>query len=90
MRRLCVDLLLSVMATLRLILYAARLTQAVLQWLSRFTSLATDERVAGWVGEYSCLTLAAQITALPLNLPAQPALMILGELALLGAGSGGR
>ncbi|MBM4425255.1 MAG: DUF4131 domain-containing protein, partial [Chloroflexi bacterium] len=94
---------LSVAATLGLILYAEPLTQAAIRFLARFMSPKTVERVVGLVGEFSLLTVAAQITTLPLIayyfrqisvislvanllvLPVQPAVMILGGIATLGA-----
>jgi len=90
---------LSVAATLGLILYATPFTQAVNRLLSRWipTNLASP------ITESITLTLAAQLTTLPLIvfyfhqlslisllanaiiLPAQPAVMILGGIATLGA-----
>ncbi len=93
---------LSVAATLGLMLYAESFQIAFKNWLLRFTTPATAERVTGIVGESFLLTLAAQITTLPLIiyyfrslslislianmiiLPAQPAVMMLGGLALIG------
>lgn len=92
---------LSVAATLGLMLYAEPFQQAFRHWLLRFASPTTANRIANVVGESFLLTLAAQITTLPLILyyfrslslialvanmvilPAQPAVMILGGLALI-------
>ncbi|MBI3243103.1 MAG: ComEC/Rec2 family competence protein [Chloroflexi bacterium] len=57
---------LSAAATLGLILYAEPFTQTAARLLSRFTSTQNADRLVGAVGEYSILTLAAQVTTLPL------------------------
>jgi competence protein ComEC len=90
---------LSVAATLGLILYATPFTQAATRFLSRWL----PENIVGPLTESVTLTLAAQLTTLPLIayyfhqlslislvanaiiLPAQPAVMILGGIATLGA-----
>lgn len=92
---------LSVTATLGLMLYAEPFQHAFKNWLLRFTSPTTANWLTNIVGESFLLTLAAQITTLPLIiyyfrslslislvanlliLPAQPAVMMLGGLALL-------
>lgn len=93
---------LSVAATLGLMLYAEPFQQAFKNWLLRFTARSTADQITHLVGESFLLTLAAQITTLPLIvyyfrslsvvsllaniiiLPAQPAVMMLGGLALIG------
>ena len=65
-RRLCVGLQLSFFATLGLVLYAEPFTAAFVRFLARFTSLATDKSLVGFVSEFFVLTLAAQVTTLPL------------------------
>jgi competence protein ComEC len=93
---------LSVAATLGLMLYAEPFQTAFQNWLSRFTTPAAARRITNFFGESFLLTLAAQITTLPLIvyyfrslslislvanaviLPAQPAVMMLGGLALMG------
>ena len=57
---------LSVAATLGLIVYATPFTQAATQLLARFTKPEIAERIVGTVGEFSILTVAAQVTTLPL------------------------
>ncbi len=57
---------LSAAATLGLILYAEPFTQTATRLLVRFTSTQNADRLVGAVGEFSILTLAAQITTLPL------------------------
>jgi competence protein ComEC len=92
---------LSVSATLGLILYAERFEAGFRQVLERFTTAATAKRVTSFVAESLLLTLAAQITTLPLMayyfrslslvsllanvviLPAQPAVMVMGGIALI-------
>ncbi len=94
---------LSGAATLGLIVYAEPLTQTATRFLARFMPSTTVERIVGMIGEFSLLTIAAQITTLPLIayyfhqisiislvanllvLPAQPAVMVLGGLATIGA-----
>ena len=57
---------LSFAATLGIMLYAEPFTQAFKQFAVRFTSPDKAERLAGTVGMYFLLTLAAQLTTLPL------------------------
>ncbi|PWB50198.1 MAG: hypothetical protein C3F13_17170 [Anaerolineales bacterium] len=57
---------LSFAATLGIMLYAQPLTQWFTQLAERFTGQATARRLAGLVGGYLLVTLAAQITTLPL------------------------
>ncbi len=57
---------LSAAATLGLIMYAEPFTQATTRWLARFIKIETAQRIVGAVGEFSLLTLAAQVTTLPL------------------------
>jgi competence protein ComEC len=56
---------LSFMATLGLVLYATPLSEAFTNLTSRLLSRSTAQRLAGPVGEYVLLTLAAQVTTLP-------------------------
>jgi competence protein ComEC len=92
---------LSFSATLGLILYAEPLQQAFIRFTEKFFSSERARQIAEPVGEYVLMTLAAQITTLPILayhfhqlslialivnpfvLPAQPALMIVGGLAVL-------
>ncbi|MFZ2098857.1 MAG: ComEC/Rec2 family competence protein [Anaerolineales bacterium] len=57
---------LSFAATLGIMLYAEPLTDCFTHAASRFIAREKAERLAGLVGEYFLLTLAAQITTLPL------------------------
>lgn len=57
---------LSVAATLGLIVYAEPLTQGAIRFLNRFIPQTTVEQIISLVGEFSLLTVAAQITTLPL------------------------
>ncbi len=57
---------LSAAATLGLILYAEPFTQTATRLFARFTSTQNADRIIGAVGEFSILTLAAQVTTLPL------------------------
>jgi competence protein ComEC len=57
---------LSFAATLGIMLYAEPLTQWFIRTASRFISQDKAEHLAGPVGEYFLLTLAAQLTTLPL------------------------
>ncbi len=93
---------LSFFATLGLLLYADPFTQAFLRLAERFTSSERAQRLAGLTGDGLVLSLAAQLTTLPLMayyfqrvslisfpanfliVPAQPAVMVLGGLAMLG------
>ncbi len=56
---------LSFAATLGIMLYAEPFTQGFINFAARFISAEKAERLAGPVGEYFILTLAAQLTALP-------------------------
>ncbi len=91
---------LSFFATLGLILYGAPFQSAAERFISRHFPASNAARIAGLLGELVLLTLAAQLTTLPLVayhfqqislvsvvanpfiLPAQPAVMILGGLAV--------
>lgn len=93
---------LSFAATLGIMLYAGMFIGWFSHLTERFSSPTTANRLAGPVGEYFLLTLAAQLTTLPLMiyyfkrlsltalianpliLPAQPPLMVLGGLSVLG------
>ncbi len=57
---------LSAAATLGLVLYAEPFTRATTRALARFTSQENADRLIAVGGEFSILTLAAQITTLPL------------------------
>ncbi len=57
---------LSFAATLGIMLYAGMFIQWFSQLAQRFSSPTTANRLAGPVGEYFLLTLAAQLTTLPL------------------------
>jgi competence protein ComEC len=57
---------LSFMATLGLVLYATPFSEAFVRLASRRLSSSTAQRLAGPVGEYVLITLAAQVTTLPL------------------------
>lgn len=57
---------LSAAATLGLIVYSEPLTRAAVRALARFASTANAEKIVAALGEYSILTVAAQITTLPL------------------------
>jgi len=92
---------LSAAATLGLILYGDALKVAVQNWLEKRLSAERAARLASFASDLFLLTLAAQITTLPilaytfrqvsiislvanvLILPVQPAVMILGGVALL-------
>jgi competence protein ComEC len=92
---------LSFTATLGLVLYSEPLTQAFLKVAGRFLSEESAQRLAQPVSEYLLVTLAAQLTTLPVILyhfhrvslvslvvnpailPAQPAVMVFGGLAVL-------
>ncbi len=95
---------LSFLATLGLILYAEPFGRAAEHWLRRgaevFKAQLETERILAPLSEYVLLTLAAQLTTLPIAayhfkqislislianpfiLPAQPAVMVLGGLAV--------
>jgi competence protein ComEC len=92
---------LSFFATLGLILYATPLSEAANRLITRYFPTSSAERFAELFSEFVLLTLAAQITTIPIMayhfqrislvsfianpfiLPAQPAVMILGGLAVL-------
>ncbi len=92
---------LSAVATLGLVLYAEPFEAAFRNFTARITTPENAARLTAYVGEFFLLTLAAQITTLPLiayyfkrlslvslvaNLliiPAQPAVMVMGGLALI-------
>jgi competence protein ComEC len=57
---------LSFAATLGIMLYAEPLTNWFIHFASQYTAREKAERLAGPVGEYFLLTLAAQVTTLPL------------------------
>jgi competence protein ComEC len=94
---------LSVAATLGLIVYAEPFTNFALTTLAKITKPETATQLINTFGEFSLLTIAAQVTTLPLIafyfhqisiislvanlivLPVQPAVMVLGGLAALGA-----
>lgn len=94
---------LSVGATLGLILYGTPFNNAVARFISQIVADETARGLLTTASESVTLTLAAQVTTLPLMifyfhqlslislvanalvLPAQPAVMILGGLAMLGA-----
>ncbi len=92
---------LSAAATLGLVLYAEPFEAAFKKLAARFTTPEKAARLTAYAGEFFLLTLAAQITTLPLIayyfkrlslislvanlliLPVQPAVMMMGGLALL-------
>ncbi len=92
---------LSFFATLGLILYAEPLSAWTASLIARFASAETTQKVMPTISDFVLLTLAAQITTLPIMayqfqrislvslivnpfvLPVQPAVMIVGGLALL-------
>ena len=92
---------LSAAATLGLVLYAEPFEAAFSNLAAHFTTPENAARLTGYAGEFFLLTLAAQITTLPLIvyyfkrlslislvanvliLPAQPAVMVIGGLALI-------
>lgn len=94
---------LSAAATLGIILYAEPFSQAALKLINRFVSLEIAKQVVDAIKEFFIITIAAQVTTLPLIafyfhqvslislvanfivLPAQPAVMVLGGVATLGA-----
>lgn len=59
---------LSFAATLGLMLYATPLTEAFKRFWGRHVSQSSAERLAAPVGEYFLLTLAAQLTTLPITI----------------------
>jgi competence protein ComEC len=92
---------LSFFATLGLILYAAPFSEFANRIITRIMPTSTGEKTAKLFSEFVLLTLAAQLTTIPIMayhfqrislvsfianpfiLPAQPAVMILGGLAVL-------
>jgi competence protein ComEC len=92
---------LSFFATLGLILYADPFSQFANRIITRIFPASTAEKLASLFSEFVLLTLAAQVTTIPIMayhfqrislvsflanpfiLPAQPAVMILGGLAVL-------
>ncbi len=92
---------LSFFATLGLILYATPFSEAANRLITRYFPTSTAERFAELFSEFVLLTLAAQVTTIPIMayhfqrislvsfianpfiLPPQPAVMILGGLAVL-------
>ncbi len=94
---------LSFFATLGLILYGDPLQSTTEKFLGRYFPPSRAARLAGVLAELVLLTLAAQLTTIPIMayhfqqislvsfvanpfiLPAQPAVMILGGLAVLGS-----
>ena len=92
---------LSFFATLGLILYATPFSNFANQVITRYFPASTGEKAAELFSEFVLLTLAAQLTTIPIMayqfqrislvsfianpfvLPPQPAVMILGGLALL-------
>jgi competence protein ComEC len=92
---------LSFFATLGLILYADPFSQFANRIITKYFPTSTAERFAVLFSEFVLLTLAAQVTTIPIMayhfqrislvsflanpfiLPAQPAVMILGGLAVL-------
>ena len=59
---------LSFAATLGLMLYAGRFSDAFNSWISRRLPAETAARLTKWIGEYLLTTLAAQVTLLPVLL----------------------
>jgi competence protein ComEC len=94
---------LSFFATLGLILYGEPFQQAAERCAARFFPASDAQQIAKLLGDYVLLTLAAQLTTLPIMafqfkqislvsiianpfiLPAQPAVMILGGLAVIAS-----
>ena len=92
---------LSFFATLGLILYAEPFQNWAVTTIKRFTSEGTAQKLAAPISEYILLTLAAQLTTLPIMayhfkrislvslianpfiLPVQPAVMIVGGIAVI-------
>lgn len=92
---------LSFFATLGLILYAEPFQNWAVKTITRYTSPGTAQKVASPISEYFLLTLAAQLTTLPIMayhfkrislvslianpfvLPVQPAVMIVGGIAVI-------
>ncbi len=94
---------LSFFATLGLLLYGPPLQAATTRFLGRYFPASRAAQLSGYAGEFVLLTLAAQLTTLPIMayhfqqislvsfianpfiLPAQPAVMILGGIAVLAS-----
>lgn len=92
---------LSFFATLGLILYAEPFQNWAVNLIDRYTSTGAAQKVAAPLSEYILLTLAAQLTTLPIMayhfkrislvslianpfiLPVQPAVMIVGGIAVI-------
>ena len=92
---------LSFFATLGLILYAEPFQNWAVNTITRYTSPGTAQKIAAPISEYFLLTLAAQLTTLPIMayhfkrislvslianpfiLPVQPAVMIVGGIAVI-------
>lgn len=92
---------LSFFATLGLILYATPFSEAANRLITRYFPASTAEKFAELFSEFVLLTLAAQVTTIPIMayhfqrislvsfianpfiLPPQPAVMILGGLAVM-------
>ena len=92
---------LSFFATLGLILYAEPFQSWAVNVITRYTSPGTAQKIAAPISEYVLLTLAAQLTTLPIMayhfkrislvslianpfiLPVQPAVMIVGGIAVI-------
>ena len=92
---------LSFFATLGLILYAEPFQNWAVNLITRYTSEGTAQKLAAPISEYILLTLAAQLTTLPIMafhfkrislvslianpfiLPVQPAVMIVGGIAVI-------
>ena len=92
---------LSFFATLGLILYAEPFQNWAVNLITRYTSPGTAQQIAAPISEYFLLTLAAQLTTLPIMayhfkrislvslianpfiLPVQPAVMIVGGIAVI-------
>jgi competence protein ComEC len=92
---------LSFFATLGLILYAAPFSEFANRIITKYLPTSSGEKAAKLLSEFVLLTLAAQLTTIPIMayhfqrislvsflanpfiLPAQPAVMILGGLAVL-------
>lgn len=92
---------LSFFATLGLILYGEPFQQAAERFMARLFPVSNAQQIAKLLGDYVLLTLAAQLTTIPIMafqfkqislvsfianpfiLPAQPAVMILGGLAVI-------
>ena len=92
---------LSFFATLGLILYAEPFQNWAVNVIKRYTAPGTAQKIAAPISEYFLLTLAAQLTTLPIMayhfkrislislianpfiLPVQPAVMIVGGIAVI-------